>query len=103
VNPGDLIDTGWLRRLTLSAAVLLLLGVAAWFLWPAGTPLAWIAGALALAALVPLGMQLLQLRRSTRRRYASCSPPTPSAWRTSATSAPSSSCSMRWPASPTAI
>ena len=39
MNAGDLIDTGWLRRLTLSAALLLLLGIAAWYLWPVGTPL----------------------------------------------------------------
>jgi twitching motility protein PilJ len=62
VNAGDLIDTGWLRRLTMSAALLLLLGVAAWFLWPGGTPLAWIGTLLVGAALVPLGMLLLQLR-----------------------------------------
>jgi twitching motility protein PilJ len=62
VNAGDLIDTGWLRRLALSAALLLLLGVAAWFVWPSGTALAWVGALLALAALVPLSIQLLQLR-----------------------------------------
>jgi len=62
VNPSDMIDTGWLRRLALSAALLLLLGVGAWFLWPGGTALAWVGAALVVAALVPLGMQLLQLR-----------------------------------------
>jgi len=62
VNAGDLVDTRWLRRLSLSAALLLLLGVAAWFLWPGGTPLAWVGVLVVLAALVPLGMQLVQLR-----------------------------------------
>ena len=62
MNAGDLIDTGWLRRLTLSAALLLLLGIAAWYLWPVGTPLAWVGALVVLLALVPLGMQLLQLR-----------------------------------------
>jgi len=62
VNASDLIDTSWLRRLTLSAALLLLLGVGAWFLWPGETPLAWVGAVVVLAALVPLGLLLLQLR-----------------------------------------
>ncbi len=62
MNASDLIDTSWLRRLTLSAALLLLLGVGAWFLWPGETPLAWVGAVVVLAALVPLGLLLLQLR-----------------------------------------
>src|SRR5258708_25168678 len=58
VNAGDLVDTSWLRRLSLSAALLLLLRLAAWFLWPGGTPLAWVGVLVVLPPLVPPRMHL---------------------------------------------
>ena len=62
----DLIDTRLLRRLTLSAAGLALLGAIVGFALPAQPGLFWLAGLFALLALAPLGMLLTQLAAVNR-------------------------------------
>ena len=62
MNATDMIDTGVLRRLILAAGALLVVGIALGLLGSGGGALLWVGGALALLALVPLGLLLVQLR-----------------------------------------
>ena len=71
MNATDLIDTSLLRRLTLAATGLAVLGVVAWLLSAGHSALAWVGVALVLLSLVPLGMLLVQLgalRRAAQRQ-----------------------------------
>ena len=72
MNADDLIDTRLLRRLTLTAAGLLVLGAIAWFVAGGFDSTIGIVGAgLVLLALAPLGLLLLQLgalRRAAERQ-----------------------------------
>ena len=62
MNATDMIDTGVLRRLILAAGALLVVGIALGLVGSGGGALLWVGGALALLALVPLGLLLVQLR-----------------------------------------
>ena len=62
MNAGDIADTSLLRRLTLTAAAFLLLGVTLWLIGIGHGALGWAAVLLVLLALIPLGMLLVQLR-----------------------------------------
>jgi twitching motility protein PilJ len=62
MNAADIVDTRLLRRLTLMAGGLLVLGAAAWLISPGRGALAWTGVVLVLLALGPLGMVLMQLR-----------------------------------------
>jgi twitching motility protein PilJ len=77
LNSEDIIDTQGLRRLTLSAVGLLMLGAVVWVVagYAGGTggtsTLGWVGIALVLVAVIPLGMVLLQLsalRRAAERQ-----------------------------------
>ncbi len=71
MNAEDLIDTRLLRRLTLVAGGLLVLGALAWLLASGGGTLGMVGVALVLLALAPLGMLLVQLgalRRAAERQ-----------------------------------
>ena len=71
MNADDLIDTRLLRRLTLAAGGLLVLGAGAWFVAGGYGTLGIIGAVLVLLALAPLGMLLVQLgslRRAADRQ-----------------------------------
>ena len=62
----DLVDTRLLRRLTLAASALLLVGSVVWLAGSGRGASAWIGAGLVLLALAPLGMLLVQLRALRR-------------------------------------
>ena len=71
MNAEDLIDTRLLRRLTLAAGGMLVLGALVWLLAAGHGALGTVGVVLVLLALVPLGMLLVQLgslRRAAARQ-----------------------------------
>ena len=70
MNAEDLVDTRLLRRLTLTAGALLVIGSAVWLFGRGSGALPAVGVALMLLALAPLGMLLVQLgalRRAAER------------------------------------
>ena len=66
MNADDLVDTHLLRRLTIAAAALLLVGSVVWLAGSGHGAAGWVGAGLVLWALVPLGMLLVQLRALRR-------------------------------------
>ena len=62
MNADDLVDTQRLRRLTLAAGALVVLGTVLWLAGSGQGAGRWVGGGLVLLALVPIGMLLAQLR-----------------------------------------
>ena len=71
MNADDLIDTRLLRRLTLASAGLVIAGAACWFAAGGAGTLGYVGAGLALLALAPLGLLMVQfgaLRRAAERQ-----------------------------------